>query len=203
MLIRNIKLKSNDQDEISLNWLPSVNALLLQINLSTLQLFHWELLVPHLPITPDPETDWNPWSRFFLGSLQSFRSCKPCGSWSGEEKELVLLTIKFKSHLALVHLLQKLCPGLLSFFELLLHLLFLLQLHHLLVVVVLLPVLYTVHHLIRQLYFQTIIQTYLSKTSLRRLSLTLRCSSHLRSASTKTAFQAASVVPYSGPGKDQ
>ena len=46
-------------------------------------------------------------------------------------------------------------------------------------------------------------QTYFSETSLRRLSLTLRCSSHLLSASTKTAFQAASVVPYSGPGKDQ
>lgn len=36
-------------------------------------------------------------------------------------------------------------------------------------------------------------------TSLLRLSLTRRCSSHLLSASFRTAFQAASVVPYSGP----
>ena len=51
------------------------------------------------------------------------------------------------SHLALVHLLQELGPRLLSLLELVLHLLLLLQLHHLLVVVVLLPVLYTVHNL--------------------------------------------------------
>ena len=52
-----------------------------------------------------------------------------------------------RSHLALVHLLQELGPRLLSLLELVLHLLLLLQLHHLLVVVVLLPVLYTVHNL--------------------------------------------------------
>ena len=54
-----------------------------------------------------------------------------------------------QSHLTLVHLLQQLCPRLLSLLELLLHLLLLLQLHHLLVVVVLLPVLYTVHNLVK------------------------------------------------------
>ena len=51
------------------------------------------------------------------------------------------------SHLALFNLLQELGPRLLSLLELVLHLLLLLQLHHLLVVVVLLPVLYTVHNL--------------------------------------------------------
>lgn len=37
--------------------------------------------------------------------------------------------------------------------------------------------------------------------SFNNWSLTRRCISHLRSASMRTAFQAASVVPYSGPKK--
>ena len=36
-------------------------------------------------------------------------------------------------------------------------------------------------------------------TSFTRLSFTRRCSSHLRSVSFRTVFQAVSVVPYSGP----
>ena len=36
-----------------------------------------------------------------------------------------------------------------------------------------------------------------------RSSFTLICKSHLRSDSTKTAFQPASVVPYSAPAKNK